>query len=108
MVQNLRGAGGTIFEKSWNASLVEHCLESYLNTLTANYEYSRSNRKNLPLPIQIKLSKKPYIFLLHFFFFFFCIFEIYIIFPMLWKKDKPHRSSISEVIDSERCAYLNA
>ena len=24
------------------------------------------------------------------------------------KKNEPHRSSISEVIDSERCAYLNA
>ena len=44
-----------------------------INTLTANYEYSRSNRENLPLPIQIKLSKK-----LHFF----CIFGIYIKFPM--------------------------
>ena len=30
-----------------------------LNTLTVNYEYSRNNRENLPLPIQIKLSKKP-------------------------------------------------
>ena len=30
-----------------------------VNTLTGNYEYSRSNRENLPLPIQIKLSKKP-------------------------------------------------
>ena len=30
-----------------------------VKTLTANYEYSRSNRENLPLPIQIKLSKKP-------------------------------------------------
>ena len=29
------------------------------NTLTANYEYSRRNRENLPLQIQIKLSKKP-------------------------------------------------
>ena len=29
------------------------------NTLTANYEYSRSNRENLPLPIQMKLSEKP-------------------------------------------------
>ena len=28
-------------------------------TLTANYKYSRSIRENLPLPIQIKLSKKP-------------------------------------------------
>ena len=30
-----------------------------VNTLTANYKYSRSNRENLPAPIQIKLSKKP-------------------------------------------------
>ena len=28
------------------------------NTLTANYEYCRSNRKNLPLPIQMQLSEK--------------------------------------------------
>ena len=27
------------------------------NTLTADYEYSRSNRENLPIPMQ--LSKKP-------------------------------------------------
>ena len=27
------------------------------NTLTANYEYSRSNRENLPLVIQIQLRK---------------------------------------------------
>ena len=33
-----------------------------VNTLTANYEYSRGNRENLPLLIQIKLFKKPYIF----------------------------------------------
>ena len=30
-----------------------------VNTFTANYEYSRSNRENLPLPTEIKLSKKP-------------------------------------------------
>ena len=29
------------------------------NTLTAEFEYSRDNRDNLPLPIQMKLSKKP-------------------------------------------------
>ena len=28
------------------------------NTLTANYEYSRSNRENVPLPIQMQLSEK--------------------------------------------------
>ena len=34
-------------------------LELLDNTFTANYEYSRSNREDLPLPNQIKLSKKP-------------------------------------------------
>ena len=40
-----------------------------VNTLTGNYEYSRSNRENLPVHIQIKLSKKASIFcciVLHF------------------------------------------
>ena len=37
-----------------------------LNTLTANYEYSGSNRDNLALPIQIQLSKKNINFSLHF------------------------------------------
>ena len=36
--------------------------------LSVNYEYSRSNRENLPLTIQIKLLKKTIEFLLHFFF----------------------------------------
>ena len=31
---------------------------SRLNTLTANYEYSRSNRENLSLPIQMQISNK--------------------------------------------------
>ena len=38
-----------------------------VNTLTANYEYSRGNRENLPLQIQIQLSKKPLIFCSFFF-----------------------------------------
>ena len=29
-----------------------------VNTLTANYEYSRSNTENLPLPFQTQLSEK--------------------------------------------------
>ena len=29
------------------------------NTLTANYQYFRSNRENLHLPIEIKLTEKP-------------------------------------------------
>ena len=73
------------------------------NTLTANYEYSRIKRENLPLPNYTKLSKKPSIFLRHCF----CIFRIRIKFPMFWKKSQPHSSSISEVIDHDRCACLN-
>ena len=42
-------------------------LRLLVNTLTANYEYSRSNRGNLPLPVQIKLSKKPWAFSFIFF-----------------------------------------
>ena len=30
----------------------------YFNTLSANYEYSRSNKENLPLPIQLQLKFK--------------------------------------------------
>ena len=41
------------------------------NTLNPNYKYPRSSRENLPLPIQIKLSKKPErIFQVSFLFFF--------------------------------------
>ena len=29
-----------------------------IHTLTAIYKHSRSNRKNLPLPIQMQLSRK--------------------------------------------------
>ena len=39
-------------------------------TLTANYEYFRSNRENLHLPIEIKLSEKPQKFCCTFFPFF--------------------------------------
>ena len=42
-------------------------LELLDNTLTANYQYCRSNRENLPLLIQIKLSEKT-MYLLRIFF----------------------------------------
>ena len=74
------------------------------NTLTDNYEYSHINRGNLPLQNEAELSQKASIFC----YIFFCIFEVRIKFPMFWKKNEPHSSSISEVIDSERCACLNS
>ena len=71
--------------------------------LTANYEYSRSNRENLPLPIQMQLSENQKYFtafLLRFW-------NLHWILNIL-KKTEPPSLSISEVIDSEICAYLNA
>ena len=71
--------------------------------LTTNYEYSRSNRDNLPLPIQRQLSEK----LKTFSQFFIALLEC-TLYVEHFEKNKSHSSSISEVIDSERRAYLNA
>ena len=69
--------------------------------LTANYDYSRSTKENLPLPIQIKLCKKNH-----------SIFAAFLVYAWNFQsseqKNEPHSSSISEVIDSEGCYYLNA
>ena len=61
--------------------------------LTADDEYSRHNRENLALSIQMQLSKKPKTFC--------CIFipflKSLLNFEHL-KKNKPHSLSISEII----------
>ena len=72
-----------------------------VNTLTANYEYSRSDRGNLVFPIQIKLSEKQ----LTFCDLFFChCWYLHEISNLLKKKNELHRWSVSEVTDSKRCA----
>ena len=45
-------------EKNYNNLFINFKFHVF-NTLTANYEHSRSNREKLPLPIPINLSKKP-------------------------------------------------
>ena len=75
-----------------------------VSTLTANYEYSRSNTDNLPLPAQMQLSEK----LERFSRLFIAFFESALNFEHFEKKNEPHSSSISEVIDSQRRVYLNA
>ena len=72
--------------------------------VSANYEYSRSNRENLPLPIEIKLSKKAWNFFRYFFGIFVCTWN----FQCSEKKKEPYRSGSSEVIDFKPWAYLNA
>ena len=39
--------------------LLSSGLSCLIKTLVANYEYSCSNGENLPLPVQLQLSKKP-------------------------------------------------
>ena len=75
-----------------------------VNTLTTIYEYFRSNRENLPLPIQMQLTKKSKKICK---FFIVCL-EFTLNFEHFEKINEPRRISISEVIDFERRAYLNA
>ena len=72
-----------------------------LNRLTANYEYFCINRENLLATNSNAITWKTK---KHFY----CIFGIYIKFWTFWKKNESPRFSISEVIDSERRAFLNA
>ena len=80
------------------------------NTLTTDYEYSRNNRENLPLPIQWQLSEKLKTISQLFIAFLECTLNLEHFEKKKKKKKKnePHSSSISGVIDSKRCAYLNA
>ena len=94
-------------------------LGLHVNTLTANGEYFRRNRENLPLPIQMQLFKKPkrfccfiiwnfwnsWRFWILFKKIFMEIFEIYMNFWTFLKK-KPQSLSISEIVDSERRVCL--
>ena len=81
----------SLFEDMLNKVLdnTNHQRNICLNTLTANYEYSRSNRENLPLPIQIKLSKKPSTFCA----FFFAVLE----FPLNFQCSETKMSLIAQV-----------
>ena len=76
--------------------------------MTANYEYSGRNRENLLLQNQIPLSKQPKTFPVFFLVVVVAFLESTLNCIVLKKKNEPHRSGIFEVIDSERCTYLNA
>ena len=72
--------------------------------LTVDDEYSHQNRENLTLPIQIQLSKRSKKSSYHFN----VVLESTINVEHLAKKYEIHSLSISEIIDSKRCDYLNA
>ena len=71
-------------ELSYKRSLLvrSEILGLVINTLTATYEYSRSNRENLTLRIQMAIIWKIKSVLLQFY----CIFGIYIKFETFWRK----------------------
>ena len=69
--------------------------------MTAKYKYSRSNRENLPLPIQMQISKKLKTFCCDFIAFLESTLNV-----EHFEKKEPHSLSISEIIESR--GYLNA
>ena len=75
-----------------------------VKALTASYEYSGSNKDNLPLPVQLQLPEK----LQKNFQIFIAFLESALDFEHFEIKNEPHGSSISEVIDSQRRVYLHA
>ena len=79
-------------------------LRLFVNTLTGDDKYSRSNMQNLPQQFQMPLSHKEKIFSGFFIAFLKCAsnFEHF-----QKKKDESPTVNISEIIDSERRGYLN-
>ena len=69
------------------------------HTSTTDDEYSRSNRENLPLPVQGLLSEKLKIFFHFFTAFLQCTLNL-----EHFEKNEPHNPSSSEGIGSERRA----
>ena len=84
-------------------SVRSEILGLLVNTLTADYEYSRSNTDNLPLPVQMQLPEKKETFSPSFIPFL----ESSLNVQQFGKKDEFHGPSIPEVIHSERRVCLH-
>ena len=78
-------------------------LGPLLNTLTAEYKYSRRNMQNFPEQFQTQLSPKRKDFSWFFISFLKCTSSL----EDFEKKDEPSSSSIPEIIDSKRSGYSN-
>ena len=79
-------------------------LEMFVNTLTADYKYSRWNRENLSQQVPISKSRRPKICSR-----FFIAFLKYTLNLDYFekKKDHSHSLSITEIINCETGNYLN-
>ena len=76
----------------------------FLNTLTAEYKYSRRNMKTFAETVQTPLSLKQKLFSGFFIAFLESTWNV----EHFQKKGESSSSSISEIIDSKRGGYLNA
>ena len=79
-------------------------LSLFVNTLTADENYSRSNMQNFPEHFQTPLSKKQQTFLAFFIAFLKCAWNL----QHFYQKDEYPIRVISGILDSERRGYLNA
>ena len=71
----------------------------FVNTSNADDKYSLRNRKKLPQPIQLQLSKEQKIFSQFFAAFQKSASNV----KHFEKKDNPHRLCVSQITDCERC-----
>ena len=78
-------------------------LRPFVNGLTADDKYSRTNMKNLPQQFQMLLSPKQKTFSQFFIAFLECAWNL----EHFQKKDEYTSLIISEVIDAERRGHLN-
>ena len=78
-------------------------LRPFVNGLTADDKYSSTNMKNLLQQFQTPLSLKQKTFCEFFIAFLKCAWKL----EHFQKKDEYPSLIISEIIDAERCGYLN-
>ena len=79
-------------------------LGPFVNTLTAEYKYSRRNMQTFTQQVQTPFS----FFKKNFFWIFYCVSEIYMKWRTFSKKGESSSLSISEIIDSKIGGYLCA
>ena len=95
-----------IWEKlSWKRSVLvrSEILGLFVNSMTAEYKYSRRNMQNCQKQLQTQLSQKGKAFSGLFIAFLKCISSL----EHFEKKDEPSSLSIPEIIDSRGSGYLN-
>ena len=78
-------------------------LRLFVNALTADDKYSRSNMQNLPQQFQMPLSSKKKSFSQFFIAFLKCAWNL----DHFQKKDECSSLITSDIIDAERRGYLN-